>query len=154
MLCHIRICNHSCEGNESKSTCSGCLGEPGQSPAPSPLLRWRSCWGGEEGGGPGLAWGFWAGKGGSLASKYPSCNGSYFWRLNSAGWNRTLIRQVATADFSGGSFWRVILAHLFGGFPWQVNQSSFKEKQSKEKRSKLCTFSGPVDRIINIVYSQ
>jgi hypothetical protein len=36
MLCHIRICNHSCEGNESKSTCSGCMGEPGQSPAPLP----------------------------------------------------------------------------------------------------------------------
>jgi hypothetical protein len=48
----------------------------------------------------------------------------------------------------------VISAHLFGGFSWQVNQAGLKEKQSKEKRSKLCIFRGPADRIINIVYSQ
>jgi hypothetical protein len=57
------------------------------------------------------------------------------------------------ADFSGGSFRRVISAHLFGGFSWQVNQVGFEEEQSKEKRSKLCIFRGPVDRIINIEYS-
>jgi hypothetical protein len=44
------------------------------------------------------------------------------------------------ADFSGGSFLRVILAHLFGGFLWPVNQAGFlKEKKSKRKRSKMYT---------------
>jgi hypothetical protein len=57
------------------------------------------------------------------------------------------------ADFSGGLFRWVISAHLFGGFSWQVNQAGFEEKQSKEKKSKLCIFRGPVDRIINFVYS-
>ncbi len=46
--CHIRICSHSCKGNESKSTCSGCIGEPGHSPPPSSV-------GGGAGGGGGMA---------------------------------------------------------------------------------------------------
>jgi hypothetical protein len=29
MLCQIRTYSHSCKGNESKSTCSGYMGEPG-----------------------------------------------------------------------------------------------------------------------------
>ncbi len=57
------------KGNESKSTCSGCVGGPGRLPALSPLLRWRSCWGGGEGWRAGSCLGIWAGKGGSLASK-------------------------------------------------------------------------------------
>ncbi len=59
--------------------------------------------------------------------------------------------QVFTADFTGGIFWRVISAHLFGGFSWPIG---FKEKQSKVKRSKLCIIRGPIDSIMNIVYSQ
>jgi hypothetical protein len=49
---------------------------------------------------------------------------------------------------------RVILAHLFGGFSWPVNQAGFKEKQSKIKRSKNMYIPGPVDCIMDIVYSQ
>jgi hypothetical protein len=30
-------------------------------------------------------------------------------------------------------FWRVILARLFGGFSWPVNQAGFEEKKSKRK---------------------
>jgi hypothetical protein len=43
------------------------------------------------------------------------------------------------ADFTGGIFWRVILAHLFGGFSWPVSKAGFEEKKSKEKRSKMYT---------------
>jgi hypothetical protein len=56
------------------------------------------------------------------------------------------------ADFTGGFFWRVILAHLFGGFSWPVNQAGFEEKQHK-KRSKMI-LSRPVNCITIIVYSQ
>jgi hypothetical protein len=69
MLCHIRICNHSCEGDESKSTCSGCMGEPGQSPAPSPLLRYAELLGGGGGRVAGQVLPGDSGKGGSLASQ-------------------------------------------------------------------------------------
>jgi hypothetical protein len=47
------------------------MGEPGQSPAPSPLLRCAELLGGGEGGGPGLAWGFWEGKGGFSGKPIP-----------------------------------------------------------------------------------
>jgi hypothetical protein len=43
------------------------------------------------------------------------------------------------ADFSGGSFWRVILAHLFDGFSWPVKQAGFGRKKSKRKRNKMHT---------------
>jgi hypothetical protein len=32
------------------------------------------------------------------------------------------------SDFTGGFLWRVISAHLFGGFSWPVNQAGFKRK--------------------------
>jgi hypothetical protein len=39
------------------------------------------------------------------------------------------------ADFSGGLFRRVILAHLFGGFSWPVKQAGFLRKEKvKEKK--------------------
>jgi hypothetical protein len=41
------------------------------------------------------------------------------------------------ADFSGGLFRRVILAHLFGGFSWPVNKRVFEEKKSKRKGRKM-----------------
>jgi hypothetical protein len=62
--------------------------------------------------------------------------------------------RINLASFHGGFFWRVILAHLFGGFSWPVNQVGFKEKQSKIKRSKNMYIPGPVDCIMDIVYSQ
>ncbi len=47
------------KGNESKSTCSRCVGGPGRLPVPSPCSVVEAA-GGEGGrdGGPGLAWGF------------------------------------------------------------------------------------------------
>jgi hypothetical protein len=38
------------------------------------------------------------------------------------------------ADFTGGFFWRVILAHLFCGFSWPVNQAGLKGKAKLKKR--------------------
>jgi hypothetical protein len=43
------------------------------------------------------------------------------------------------ADFSGGSFWRVILAHLFGGFSWLMKQAGSKEEKSRRKERKMYT---------------
>jgi hypothetical protein len=42
------------------------------------------------------------------------------------------------ASYSGGSFWRIILAHLFGGFSWPMKQAGFRgrERKSKGKKSK------------------
>ncbi len=44
------------------------------------------------------------------------------------------------ANFSGesfrGLFWRVILAHLFGGFSWLMKQAGFKGKEKQKKREK------------------
>jgi hypothetical protein len=38
------------------------------------------------------------------------------------------------ADFTGGFFWRVILAHFFGGFSWPVDQAGLKGKVKQKKR--------------------
>jgi hypothetical protein len=37
------------------------------------------------------------------------------------------------AGFSGGSFRRVILAHLFGGSSWPVKQAGFWKKRKEKK---------------------
>jgi hypothetical protein len=145
MLCHIRICNHSCEGNESKSSEQV---SPLPPPPPPPLAELM------RDGGPGLAWGFWAGKGGSLASKSRELK----WRLFLASKLSGLKSHINPASCQGGFFWRVISAVYFGTFIWRVfmasKSSEFKERQSKEKGSKLCIVRGPLDRIMNIVYSQ
>jgi hypothetical protein len=57
------------------------------------------------------------------------------------------------ADFSGGSFRRVILAHLFGGFSWLMNQAGSKEKKNKRKEGK-CILSRSENCIMIIVCSQ
>jgi hypothetical protein len=76
------------------------------------------------------------------------------WRLFLASKFSALKSHINPASCHGGFSWRVILAHLFGGFSWQVNQAGLKKSKAKEKKSKLCIFRGPVDRIIDIVYSQ
>jgi hypothetical protein len=43
------------------------------------------------------------------------------------------------ADFSGGLFRRVILAHLFGRFLWLMKQASSKENKGKRKGRKMYT---------------
>ena len=82
-------------------------------PPPAPLAE---PWGGGKVGEPCPAWGFWAGKGGSLASEFGG-----------------LFSRVDLADFHGKTFWRVILAHLLGGFS-QVMKSKLlsKEREVKE----------------------
>jgi hypothetical protein len=37
------------------------------------------------------------------------------------------------ADFSGGLFRWVILAHLFGGLSWPVKNSGFLEEKKRKK---------------------
>jgi hypothetical protein len=58
------------------------------------------------------------------------------------------------ADFTGGFFWRVILAHLFGGFSRPVNQAGLKGKIKQKRRKVKCVLSRPVNCIMIIVYSQ
>ena len=69
-------------------------GRVDSSPLPPPAPLTKLCvGGGEEVGEPCPAWRFWAGKGGSLASKF---GGSY--------------SRVDLACFHGKTFWRVCLA--------------------------------------------
>jgi hypothetical protein len=145
MLCHTRICYHSCEGNESKSACSGCMGEPGHSPAPSPLLRCSELLGGGGGWRAGSCLGILSGEGGFAASQYRELK----WRLFLASKFHGLKSHLNPASCHDGLFWRVILAGEFSTFIWRVfmasKSSGFKRNQSKEKRSKLCIFCGPVE---------
>ncbi len=84
--------------------------------------------GGAVGGGrvgePCSAWGFWAGKGGSLASKF---DGSY--------------SRVDLACFHGKTFWRIYLVGQFGTFIWRVFMSNGKDvllsKKRKEKEMSI-----------------
>jgi hypothetical protein len=96
--------------------------------------------GGGRDGGPGLAWGFWVGKGGSLASKSRRLK----WRLFLASKSSGLKSHINLASCHGGFSWRVILVGYFGAFIWQVfmasKSSGFKEKQAKEIKSN-CVYS-------------
>ncbi len=113
------------------------------------------------GGGGGAGWrarsslGILSREGGTSGKQAASWNERFFWRVNSAGYSREWIRQVATARYFGRSFWRiylqVVLAHLFGEFSQLMKQASFKAKERKEKK---CTISRSVNCIVNIVYSQ
>jgi hypothetical protein len=45
---------------------------------------------------------------------------------------------VNPADCHGRFFWRVILAHLFGGFSWPVKQAGFwTKRKAKEKEENV-----------------
>ncbi len=135
--CHIRICSHSWNGNESKSTCSMCVGGPGRLLASPPLLRWRSCWGGREGRRAGSSLGILSREGGISGKHAASWNGRFFWRVNSADYSRGWIRQVATARYFGGSFGRIYLVGHFGAFIWRVFVVTETSKlQNKEKTNK------------------
>ncbi len=75
--------------------------------------------GGGRVGGPVPAWGFWVGKGGSLASKSRELT----WRLFLASKFSGLKSHINPASCHCRFSWRVISAHLFGGFSWRVNQA-------------------------------
>jgi hypothetical protein len=47
------------------------------------------------------------------------------------GW---LFSRMNPAGCHGKIFWRVIFAHLFGGFSQLMKQASFKAKERKEKK--------------------
>ena len=85
-------------------------------PAPHPLPPAPLTEPGGEGGGKAgelcLAWGSWAGKGGSLAQEFGgSCS-----RVDLACFHGKTFWRVCLAGLFGGSIWRVYLAHLFSGF--------------------------------------
>jgi hypothetical protein len=45
-----------------------------------------------------------------------------------------LFSRVNPAGCHGKLFWRVILAHLFGGFSWPMKQADFRGRKRKSKR--------------------
>ncbi len=117
----IRICNHSWKGNESKSTCSGCVGEPGLLPAPSPFSV-----DGVAGGGGGEGWRarsclrILSGKGGFSGKK--SCE--LKWRVFPAYKFGGFWSRINLASFHGGFYWRVFKAGCFSAFIWRVFMAS------------------------------
>jgi hypothetical protein len=137
-----RICKMICKGKEKYLfAISGQAGSVPR-PLPPPPLCGVSGWG--RGGGPGLAWGFWAGKGGSLASQYRELQ----WRLFLGSKIRGLESHLNPASCHGGSFWRVISTGDSGTFIWRVFMASkFSEysvgsKESKAKKRKVnCVYS-------------
>jgi hypothetical protein len=133
-------------GNESKSTCSICVGGPGRLPAPSPLAPLAELLGGGRVGGPGPAWDFEQGRGDLWQASR-----ELKWRVILAGESGRLPRQDILAGHFGAFIWWVILAHLFSGFSWSMKQASFKQRKEKKKK---CTISRSVDCIVDIVYSQ
>ncbi len=126
-------------GNESKSTCSICVGGPGRLPAPSPGSVGGAAGGWGEGWRARSCLGVLSREGGISGKQAASWNGGFFWQVNSAGYSRGWIQQVAMAGYFGRLFWRVILAHLFGGFSWPMKQAGSKEKKSKRKEGKMYT---------------
>jgi hypothetical protein len=102
-------------------------GRAGPAPCPLPPAPLAEPWGG-EGGGPGLAWGFWTGKGGSLASKprveMADFSGKYIRRVILAGESGRFSWQDILAGHFAAFIWRVILAHLFGGFSQAMKHAS------------------------------
>ncbi len=141
-------------GKERKSTCSICVGGPGRLPAPSPLLRWRSCGEGGEDWRAGSNLGILSREGGISGKQAASWNGRFFWQVNSADYSRGWIRQIVMARYFGGSFWRIYLAGHFGVFIWRVFTVNEAKKIPKQEKEKKCTISESVSCIMSIVCSQ
>ena len=132
-------------GKERKSTCSICVGGPGRLPAPSP----RSV-GGAVGGGGGLASHVLAGDFERGRGDLWQASRELKWQVFLASKFGGLFSRVNPADFHGKIFWRVILAHLFGGSP------RVKKKQAveQEREIKKCIISESVDCIMSLYISQ
>jgi hypothetical protein len=122
-------------GNESKSTCSRCVGGPGRLPAPSPRLRWRSCWGGGGVGGRVQPGDFEQGRGDLWQASR-----ELKWQIFLASKFGGLFSRVNPAGCHGKIFWRVNLAYYFGTFIWRVfmanETSGFQSKGKKSKRKR------------------
>jgi hypothetical protein len=55
------------------------------------------------------------------------------WQIFLASKFGGLFSWVNPAGCHGKIFWRVILAHLFGGFSWLMKQASFKQRKEKKR---------------------
>ncbi len=137
LLYHIGHVNWPCKGNERKSTCSGCMGEPGQFPAPSPSSVTRSRWG--EGGGDwpaGSCLGILSGgRGVTLASQSRELES----HLSSASYFGKSF-QVIWASLSGTSIWRGFIASKFSKY-----SVGFRMKLKQRKKRVNCVlFRGPI----------
>ena len=121
MLCPVRICKHV---RESKSTCTRCVGGPGQLPTPSPCSA-----DGAVGGGGGEGWQSYV-----LPGDLERGRGD-LWLVNLAGHVRGWIWRVSTARHFGGSAWRVSLAVQVGSFIQWVFKG--KRKHVVEQRKEI-----------------
>ncbi len=149
LLYHIGHVNWPCKGNERKSTCSGCMGEPGQLPTPSPSSVTRSRWGGGgEMAGRVLFGDPEQGRGVTLASQTRELESHLILarkicglesHLSSASYFGKSFRQVIWASLSGTSIWRGFIASNSVNIQWV-----FGMKLKQEKKSKLCIFREPV----------
>ena len=105
-------------------------GWAGPAPWPLPPAPLAEPWGG-EGWRAGSSLGILSREGGFSGNQAASWNGRFFWRVNSAGYSRGWIQQVAWQDILAGHFgrfiWRVFIANGTSGF-------QRKKKQSKEKK--------------------
>jgi hypothetical protein len=61
-----------------------------------------------------------------------------------------LFSRVDLAGFHGKIFWRVSLAHLFGGFSQEMKSKLL----SNEEKERKCTISESVDCIMSLYVSQ
>ncbi len=113
-------------------------------PAPSPCSV-DGAMGGGEGWRAGPSLGILSREGGDLWQASRELK----WQIFLASKFGGLFSLVNPADFHGKIFWRVILAHLFGGF-----SQSMKQANSKARKEKKCTISESVNCIMNIVCSQ
>ena len=129
------------------------VGRAGTLPPPPALLA-ELLGGGGKGWRAGSSLGILSREGGISGKQAASWNGRFFWRLNSAGYSRGWIQQVAMARYFGGPFWRIILAHFLASFHSQWSKRVLQGRKVKQRKEKKCIISRSVNCIMSIVYSQ
>jgi hypothetical protein len=107
-------------GNESKSTCSRCVGGPGRLPAPSPGSVGGAVRGGGGMAGQVLPGGFEQGRGDLWQASR-----ELKWRVFLASKIGGLLSLMNRAGCHGRLFWRVILAGHFGELFWHIYLAGF-----------------------------
>ncbi len=144
--CHTRICSHSWNGERKEKYLFNMHGWAGPAPCPLPPAPLAELWGGGGLAGRVLPPHFEQERGIS-GKQAASWNGRFFWQVNSADYSRGWILQASMARYFGAFIWRIILAHLFGGFSQSMKQASFKAKEEKKKK---CTISRSVSCIMSL----
>jgi hypothetical protein len=96
-------------------------------PPPAPLAE---PWGGGRVGEPCPAWGFERGRGDLWQASR-----ELKWQVFLASKFDGLFSRVNPADFHGKIFWRVILAHLFGGFSQSRKKQAVEQRKKKERNA-------------------